>query len=160
MFPITNMKKYLMKIVTDSPGKYRISSNKIADTSMTVEKKLGIWMDHSSAHLIELTNNGMEERIIESKFTHDEKEASLNKSEYLMHNKEQHEQSDYYKKLGESIKPYKEVIIFGPTDAKSELLNVLRADHLFENIKIKMQPADKMTNNQQHAFVRNYFLKN
>ena len=74
-----------------------------------------------------------------------------------MHNKEQHEQADYYKKLSEVIKNYDDVILFGPTEAKTELYNVLRADHLFEKIKIKTQQTDKLTENQQHAFVRNYF---
>jgi stalled ribosome rescue protein Dom34 len=42
-----------------------------------------------------------------------------------MHQKEQHEQSDYYKKIGEAIKNYQEVLLFGPTNAKTELLNLL-----------------------------------
>lgn len=121
--------------------------------------KLGIWMDHSSAHLIEFMANPGKQKIIESKFTHEEKELSLGKSENGMHNKEQHEQSDYYKQLGEVIKNYNEVILFGPTDAKVELFNTLRADHLFEKIKIEVKPADKMTENQQNAFVREHFSR-
>ena len=74
-----------------------------------------------------------------------------------MHNKEQHQQSEYYKNLGDKIINYEEVILFGPTDAKVELFNILKADHRFENIKIVVKPADKMTENQQHAFVRDHF---
>src|SRR5450432_2535460 len=103
---------------------------------MTTAKNLGIWMDHSSAHLMEFTTDPIETKTIASKFTHEEKEESLGKSEHLMHNKERHEQSAYYKKLGETIKNYEEVILFGPTNAKNELLNILRTDHLFEKIKI------------------------
>jgi hypothetical protein len=77
-----------------------------------------------------------------------------------MHNKEQHQQSEYYKKIGEIIKDYKEVILFGPTEAKTELFNILKADHLFENIKIEIKQTDKMTENQQHAFVKNHFNNN
>lgn len=124
---------------------------------MTTAKNLGIWMDHSRANLMEFTTDPIETKTIVSKFTHQEKEHSLGKSENLMHNKEQHEQSAYYKKLGETIKNYQEVILFGPTDAKVELFNVLRADHLFEKIKIEIKQADKMTENQQHAFVREHF---
>ena len=126
---------------------------------MKAENRLGIWMDHASANLMEFTANPIETKTIESKFTHEEKEFTLRKSENLMHNKEQHEQADYYKKLGEVIKNYDDVILFGPTEAKTELYNVLRADHLFEKIKIKTQQTDKLTENQQHAFVRNYFSK-
>ena len=99
---------------------------------MTTAKSLGIWMDHASAHLMEFTTDPIETKIIESKFTHQAKEDSLNRSEHMMHNREQHQQAEYYKKLGETIKNYEEVILFGPTDAKVELLNVLRANHLFE----------------------------
>jgi len=127
---------------------------------MTTEKKLGIFMDHSSAHLIEFTSDGAEEKVITSKFTHNEKEHSLSKSENLMHNKEQHEQSEYYKKLGDAIRNYEDVILFGPTDAKVELFNSLRENHLFEKIKIEVQTADKMSENQQHAFVKAHFSKN
>lgn len=125
----------------------------------TTKKKLGIWMDHSTAHLMEFDKDNIDEKVIASKFTHEEKEHSLGKNEKLMHNKEQHQQSEYYKELGEAIRSYDDVILFGPTDAKSELLNILRADHRFEKIKIETKQADKMTVNQQHAFVKEYFLE-
>ena len=76
-----------------------------------------------------------------------------------VHNKEQHQQSEFYKKLGEAIINYNEVILFGPTDAKAELHNILKADHRFAKIKIETKQADRMTENQQHAFVREYFSK-
>ncbi|MEO8147733.1 MAG: hypothetical protein ABI723_08865 [Bacteroidia bacterium] len=126
---------------------------------MTTEKKLGIWMDHSNAHLIEFTNDGIQENVIASKFSHDEKEFSLSKNENVMHNKEQHQQSEYYKQLGEAIRNYEEVILFGPIDAKSELFNTLKTDHRFSKIKIEVQQAGKMTENQQHAFVKEHFSK-
>lgn len=124
---------------------------------MTATKKLGIWMDHTSAHLMEFSPDTIETNIVESKFTHQEKTHSLDKGEKRMHNKEQHQQSEYYKQLGQSIIHYDEVILFGPTDAKVELFNFLKEDPLFVKIKIEIKQADKMTENQQHAFVREYF---
>ena len=126
---------------------------------MTTAKNLGIWMDHLNAHLMELTVAPIESKTINSKFTHEAKEQSLSNSENLMHNKEQHQQSEYYKKLGEIIKHYQDVILFGPTNAKIELLNTLRSDHLFAKIKIEVKQTGKLTENQQHAFVREYFSK-
>ena len=114
-------------------------------------------MDHATAHLMEFTADPIETTTIVSAFTHQEKEDSLGKSEELMHNKEQHEEADYYKKIGEVIRQYGEVILFGPTEAKHELWNKLRLDHRFSGIKIYVQSADKMTDNQQHAFVKKYF---
>ena len=125
---------------------------------MTAPKNLGIWMDHSSANLMELTTD-IKTNIIASKFTRDTKENSLDKSENLMHNKEQHQQSEYYKKLGMAIRNYEEVLLFGPTTAKNELANLLKDDHHFEKIKVVVKHADKMTENEQHAFVRKYFSR-
>jgi hypothetical protein len=74
-----------------------------------------------------------------------------------MHNKEQQLQHGYYQQLGDVISGYESVLLFGPTDAKTELFNLLRADHRFDAIKIEVQPADKMTDNQRHAFVKAFF---
>lgn len=76
-----------------------------------------------------------------------------------MHNKEQQKQGEYYKKIGEAIKSYDEIILFGPTDAKLELYNLIKEDQQFSKIKIEVQQADKMTENQEQAFVRDYFTK-
>ncbi|MES2331374.1 MAG: hypothetical protein V4539_17350 [Bacteroidota bacterium] len=127
---------------------------------MTQTKNLGIWMDHASAHLMEFTTEPIETTIIESAFTHEEKADSLGNSEHVMHNKEQHQQSAFYKKLGESIKEFDAVVLFGPTDAKLELYNLLKADHHFDKINIEVKASGKMTENQQHAFVRDHFIQN
>ena len=124
---------------------------------MTIEKKLGIWMDHSNARLMEFTSVDGDDKVVDSVLTHLGKETSVGSSENVIHNKENHQQSEYYKKLGEAIRNFDDVVLFGPTNAKSELLNVLRTDHRFENIKIEVHSADKMTDNQQHAFVKEYF---
>ncbi|MEO7530831.1 MAG: hypothetical protein ABIS69_05450 [Sediminibacterium sp.] len=124
---------------------------------MSPTKKLGIWMDHASAHLMEFSSDSMETTIVESAFTHEEKAESLGNSEHLMHNKEQQRQSSFYKKIRESMIGYDEIILFGPTDAKVELLNLLKGNHHFDKIKIEIKQTDKMSENQQHAFVREHF---
>ncbi len=116
-------------------------------------------MDHSSAHIMEYSPDSMETKSIESKFTNREKRLRISHSENLMHNKEQQLQNGYYLQLGDVIRSYETVLLFGPTDAKTELFNLLRADHRFEGVKIDVLTADKMTENQQHAFVKAYFSK-
>ncbi len=115
-------------------------------------------MDHANAHLLEFTAIGGEEKVSDTALTHEAKERTAG-SEHVIHNKEQQQQTEYYKKLGDAIRNFDEVVLFGPTNAKAELLNVLKADHRFENIKIEVQQADKMTDNQQQAFVKEYFSK-
>ena len=61
-------------------------------------------MDHASAHLMEFSRDLHSSKTIESEFTHEAKVHSIGKSEHGMHNKEQHQQADYYKKLGDVIK--------------------------------------------------------
>ncbi|MBC7426475.1 MAG: hypothetical protein H7321_08055 [Bacteroidia bacterium] len=125
---------------------------------MTTEKKLGIWMDHSTAHLIEFNTEATETQTIESKIHQEEGEHRMS-NENVMHNKEQHQQAEYYKKLGETIRNYKDVLLFGPTEAKAELYNTLKDNHLFEKINIAVQQTDKMSETQQQAFVKDYFTK-
>jgi stalled ribosome rescue protein Dom34 len=126
---------------------------------MTPKNKLGIWMDHAGAYIIEFSTIPVEIKAIKSKFTHEAKEHTLNKSEEEMHNKEQHQQSEYYKELGEVIRNYDDVVIFGPTEAKAELYNRLKDDHLFSKIKIVLHAADEMNQHERLDFVKKYFSK-
>ncbi len=120
-------------------------------------KKLGIWMDHSTANILELLNNTVISKSVESTPAFPEQVENLRMDESLMHNKEQNQYADFYKKLSYIINDYSEVLLFGPTDAKSELFNFLKDNRRFEKIKISIQPADNMTDNQQKAFVKDFF---
>ena len=118
-------------------------------------KKLGIWMDHKIAHLMEFTNEPFEVQTIESKFpfveeNHEEKIETADV-------KLKHRQFKYYKKIGEVIKDYYQVILFGPTDAKFELFNILSEDNRFVKIKVEIKDTDRMTRSQLHSFVNEYF---
>jgi hypothetical protein len=125
---------------------------------MKSTKRLGIWMDHSIANLTELTNNTIETNTIEAQPKSQVNKADLYyKDESHMLNKEQNQLSDYYSRLGDVIRNYDEVLLFGPTSAKNELLNILKEDHRFDEVKIEVKPADKMTENQQEAFVKDFF---
>jgi hypothetical protein len=124
---------------------------------MKTEKKLGIWMDHSIAHIITFTNKWKELKTIESNFTHQDKVDSLVKSESLMHNKEQQLQDEFYKKLEAVILNHDNVLLFGATDAKTELFNKIQKDHRFTNIRIEVKEADKMNEIEQISFVSDYF---
>lgn len=124
---------------------------------MKTTKSIGIWMDHEIANLMEFTSELVESTVIHSKFTHQVKEDSLKKSEHLMNHKEQQQQEAYYNELAEILKNYNQVLLFGPTDAKIELHNILKSNHHFDKITIEVQSTGKMTENQQHAYVKQYF---
>jgi len=120
-------------------------------------KQLGIWMDHSNAYLMELTNDVIVTSRVALESTNNDTEFNFYKGEKLIHKKEQHLQLSYYRKIGEVIKKYQDVVLFGPTDAKNELINLVKTDHLFEDIKIEVKNADKMTEDQMQTFIREYF---
>lgn len=121
--------------------------------------QVAVWMDHATAHLIEYPVNQVESQVIISRFTHQEKEDTLSRGERKMHNTERHEELGYYKAIGEAIRKYDSVLLFGPTEAKSELYNVLKANHNFSGVRFTLEDTDKMTPNQERVFVQEYFSK-
>ena len=124
---------------------------------MKSAKQLGIWMDHSTANIMELSNGKIVSKKLQSTPAFPDQVQNLRMDESLMHNKEQNELSDFYKKLSYEINDYSEVLLFGPTDAKTELFNVLKDNRRFEKTRITVQVADNMTDNQQQAFVKDFF---
>ncbi len=120
---------------------------------------IGVCMDHSEANLMEFTTEPIITNTYYSKFNHLEKEDSLKKSENLMHNKEKREMSQYYTHLRKVLEPYTEILLFGQSNAKVELFHILKADNHYSAINITVAHTDKMTENQQHAFVREHFSR-
>lgn len=125
---------------------------------MKSTKRLGIWMDHSVAHLIELENSSVKTSTVISMTETQVNESDLYyKDDSHKLNKEQGLLSAYYTKLSNIILNYDHILLFGPTDAKNELTNLLRNNHLFDRIKIATKSADKMTAILQQTFVTDYF---
>ncbi len=63
----------------------------------------------------------------------------------------------FFSRISDVIINYDEVLLFGPTNAKTELTNQLKEDHHFDEIKIEVKAADKMTKNQLQTFVNEHF---
>jgi stalled ribosome rescue protein Dom34 len=124
---------------------------------MKNSKKIAIYLDHSQAILFDFDHVPIEFKTIESEFDYQDKIEILQKGESHLHNKEQNLQHKYYKSLGDEILNYHQVLLFGPTDAKTELFNYLTEIKKFEKIKIKVKTSDKLTENQQLEFINNNF---
>jgi len=126
---------------------------------MKTQNNLGIWLDHATAHFIDIQNNS--DRVVDSAFTFDTKGEALSRCENLMHNKRQQMHEAFYKEIAQGILKYDHVLLFGPTNAKAELHNYLNADLHFKGIKIETATADNMSDNEKIAFVRKHFeMKN
>lgn len=132
-------------------------NNTFKNRNLKLQKNLGIWMDHSTADLIGI--NAKSNTSIASKFTTNTKEEALNRSEKGMHNKRQQMHEAYYQEIANEILKFDAVLLFGPTNAKTELHNYLNKDLHFKGIKIDIESADNMSNNEQSAFVRGHFEK-
>lgn len=113
-------------------------------------------MDHSTADLIEISSK-KNIHSISSEFNAEIKEEALSKSEKGMHNKRQQMHENYYKEIADNILNYDHVLLFGPRNAKTELNNYLNKDLHFKDIKIEVGAADKMTDHEKEAFVKNNF---
>lgn len=123
---------------------------------MKITKRIGIWMDHSIAHLVEFTDDQISTDTIYAQVG--EQDEPLNQlDESMIHNKEQNQLSNYFKKLSQIIKEYEDVLLFGPTSAKNELMNLLKDDPHFDNIKFTVKTSDNMTENQRYAFIDKHF---
>lgn len=114
-------------------------------------------MDCSEAHLIARDGDCIETTIIKSDFSHHDKEETSHRCESTMCHKEQHLEAEYYKKIGQIILKYDDVIVFGPNDAKLKFINILDDDALFDKIRIDVKKTDKMNENQEMAFVKQHF---
>jgi hypothetical protein len=122
------------------------------------KKQLGIWMDHTIARLIQIKEDSITTNSIESTFLQSEKQ-NFGQDESLKNNTEQNQNSEFYKRLSDVIMEYSEVLLFGPTNAKTELYNLIKENRQFNTITIEVETTDNLTENQMQAFVKEHFEK-
>ena len=131
-------------------------------------RKIALWLDRSQARFITPEPEAREIKTIESDYDPrpreegEEAEGTLwgiraSSNEYRRNRKLQSQLDDYYDLLEELLKEYDEILLFGPSTAKSELKNRLEADKHFANKIIHTANAGEMTEHQLMAFVRNHF---
>jgi hypothetical protein len=130
----------------------------------------GLWIDHRKAVLVTVTDKGEE---VEEVFSHVEKQ--LGRSEGVRSTsayEAQHVPADdsqeraltghrdtYYDEVISHLRDAKVILIFGPGEAKGELVRRIERDKLGERIT-RIETVDKMTVPQIAAEVRNYLNKN
>jgi hypothetical protein len=117
-------------------------------------------MDHSITYLMEFTNSPFEIKTIESELTKGKKDFPWSQSTGLSINLDHHGLHAYYKKIGEASKNYKQIVLFGQTDATVELFDILSEDNRFVKIIFEIKETDKMNVKQQHDCITKYFAEN
>jgi len=124
---------------------------------MKTNKQLAIYIDNSNAFLMELINKMIVSRNIEFELKKYKDGSNDNHHGEVNMIEEHRLQSAYFLDMCEIIKNYDQVVLFGPTEIKNELFNLLEFDHNFDSIKIQNVNTDKMNENEMHDFVKEYY---
>ena len=134
-----------------------------------LKTQIGIWLDHSQAHFID-ANKGP--AIVETTFADERLHEHFKgetgsgtklgptrstNDEHHKHNIERNITQEYFQVLADRLKHYDDIYLFGPTSAKDELYNILKADKHFSDKTINVAGCDKLTENQMVANVKHFF---
>lgn len=123
---------------------------------MEKKKRLGIWISDLDAHLMDFKTDIIELNTIESTFTQQDKFEE--EDDRKRQAKEKRKHNKFHKELSETIKYYDEVVIFGPSESKKNLVDILSSDEKFAHIKIAVKDIENLTESQQYNFVKEHFL--
>jgi len=130
---------------------------------------IGLWIDQRRAVIVLAAGEIPEIRIIHS---HADRqpgrsegarsmvpfEALQVEADDVTQRKFAHQLQQYYEEITGIISSAKRLLIFGPGEAKLHLHTYLEA-HLTKAVAMDVQPADKMTDRQIAAHVREHFKK-
>jgi ABC-type multidrug transport system fused ATPase/permease subunit len=119
---------------------------------MKNKNTLGIWVNYSYTFLTDLPNEQTvpNDTIPDCLTLNNELEFKTK----LISKSMEEDQSKYYQRISDIIRNYTEVLVFGTTDAKKELISVLDQDSFFKDIKIELRETQTMTQNQLSAFCK------
>ena len=133
-----------------------------------MKKQIGLWIDHREAVIVILTDDGEEikhilsnngKHIRYSGNSHSKTPQGLKevKSEDQRDRKFENQLNKYYDEVIVAIRNAESIQIFGPGEAKGELEKRIEHEGLKAHI-LAVETADKMTDRQISAKVREHFL--
>jgi hypothetical protein len=132
-----------------------------------MKKVVGLWIDHRRAVIVSIENeveliqeliSNMEKHVRFSSGTHSKASNSTQGStaEDVRDRQFMDHLGLYYDEIVSLVRDADSILIIGPGEAKVELENQLKHANLEERI-VGIEAADKMTNNQIAAKVRDHF---
>ncbi len=134
--------------------------------------KVAIWLDSSRATIVTFKNGVPQIETIDSgveshvRIDGEGKESSqfgagnFTNNEHRENQRHSNEVQAYLKKLTQKIESYEQILLFGPTNTKNQLKNILDEQKAFAGKKIEVKNSDKMTENQLVAFAREHLTQN
>jgi hypothetical protein len=128
-------------------------------------RKIGIWLDHRRALLITIDDGQESREALESDFGRRAgPEGSRRTStpygpqatdvERKVQSRDRHELQRFYREILRHVRTTDRLLIIGPAEAKQELVDVIKRDASLRALHVKVEPADRMTDDQIAARVR------
>ena len=128
-----------------------------------MKKTVGLWIDHQKAVIVFVTGAEEEVKLIHSDIEEQRIEEqgrqngrSIPSDDIRLRVLTEHF-NNYYETVISCIRDAKSILLFGPGEAKGELKKRLEKDNLGDRI-VGVETADKMTDNQIAAKVKEHFL--
>jgi hypothetical protein len=133
-----------------------------------VKKEVGLWIDHRKAVIVTIENeveeiqeikSNMEKRV---RYSSGSRSNSINSSqgstaEDMRDRKFDNQLGQFYKEIISLIRDADSIWIFGPGEAKGEILNSLKNENL-AGLVVGVETVDKMTDRQISAKIRDHYL--
>jgi hypothetical protein len=134
---------------------------------MFMTKVAGLWIDHRKALIVIATDKGEEVKLVVSSVEKQLRrsgdsplkgphESQMVPADDSRERKLTGQRRTYFDAIIECIRNSDSILIFGPGEAKGELKKRLTKDKLGSRI-VRVESADKMTDRQVSARVREYF---
>ena len=135
-----------------------------------MKKQTGIWLDIRNAWIVNLPIEQDGQIIVEHIHSDVEEHAAIENTrmdtqwgphggnnQKSVQERQHHEEKHFFTKILKQIHPTtEELVVFGPSEAKLGLKNMLEAQHHMPKL-MGVESADHMTEHQMEAWVRNYF---
>jgi hypothetical protein len=132
-----------------------------------MEKYAGVWVDHKKAFIVTISGGNVSVKKLDSDvephfrlsggYRTANPSGASTVSERKPEERHKHQLKYYYQKIIQNIKEAKEIMIFGPGEAKGELGKAVKEEKELAGRIRDIEPADKMTENQIIARVREFF---
>lgn len=133
-------------------------------------KRVGIWIDHRRAVVVEIVDGVENRRTIESevepvappsggKRTGTPWAPRTGVKEFGREEAHQHKLANFYKNVAAQIGRPDHLLVMGPATAKNEFAEVAGSTHELNGVPIRVEPADRMTDPQIAAKVREYVFE-
>jgi stalled ribosome rescue protein Dom34 len=123
----------------------------------TVKKEIGLWIDHRKAVIVTIKEGNEEIKKITSNMEkHVRFTSEDGRGEDVRDRQFENHLNSYYDEVITYIRDADSIQIFGPGEAKGELEKRIKQEGL--KAQIAVETADKMTDGQISAKVKEHFL--